>query len=84
MRLQCQNSIEEKIWQASEDKRLIADKSIAGGLFDRKTDEPARSDLVDIVNHCPTRYGTNCGGKHLFVDYKYLSARVSTDGLYVL
>lgn len=42
LRLQCQDSIEEKIWQISEDKRMIADKSIVGGLFDRKTDEAAR------------------------------------------
>ncbi len=42
LRLQCQGSIEEKVWQVSEDKRLIADKSVVGGLFDRKTDEASR------------------------------------------
>ena len=42
LRLQCQDSIEEKIWQISEDKRMIADKSVVGGLFDRKTDEATR------------------------------------------
>lgn len=42
LRLQCQDSIEEKVWQVSEDKRMIADKSIVGGLFDRKTDGATR------------------------------------------
>jgi len=42
LRLQTQGSIEEKIWQAAEGKRHIADRSIMGGLFDRKTDQGSR------------------------------------------
>lgn len=44
LRLQCKDSIEEKVWQISEGKRLVADKSIVGGLFDRKTDDASRYD----------------------------------------
>ena len=54
LRLQFQDSIEEMIWQRSEDKRMIADKSIVGGFFDRKTDEATRYYIASIG--CASQY----------------------------
>ena len=42
LRMQTADSIEEKIWQAAEEKLQLSEKVVSGGLFDRHTDANCR------------------------------------------